>query len=64
MKKFEVGQKVRIRAKKSASDGVKKHNGKIVTIKAPCEFYSKACYLKELDGLWTYGCFEEIKPLS
>lgn len=60
MKKFEVGQKVRIRAKKSSSTGIHEHDGEIVTIKAPCEFYSKACYLEELDGLWTYGCFEEI----
>lgn len=61
MTKFKVGEKVRIHATKTSSNEVKKHDGEIVTIKAPCEFYSKACYIEELDGLWTYGCF---KPLA
>lgn len=61
MKKFNVGEKVRIRATKTSSDGVKEHDGEIVTIKAPCEFYAKACYLEELEGLWTYGCFVKVE---
>lgn len=61
MKKFEIGEKVRIKATPTSSDGVKLHDGEVVTIDRPCEFYSKACYIKEYPNqIWNYGCFEKI----
>lgn len=57
--RFNSGDKVKIRAKKSSSPDVKAHDGEIVTIKARCVF-TWAYYLEELDDLWTDGCFEPI----
>lgn len=58
--RFNVGDKVRIRATKMSSVGVKEHDGEIVTIKARCKF-TWAYELEELDGLWQDRCFEEVK---
>ena len=55
--RFDVGQRVRIRAGKSASAGCKKHAGEVVTIKSRCKF-TWAYELEELDGLWKDDCFE------
>lgn len=60
--RFNVGDKVRIRAKKSSSNGVKEHDGEIVTIKARCVF-TWAYELEEFEGFWTDGCFDPI-PLE
>lgn len=57
--RFDVGQKVKIRATNTSSVGVKEHNGKIVTIKARCKF-TWAYELEELDGLWMDNCFDTI----
>ena len=57
--RFDVGQKVKLRATKTSSVGVKEHDGKIVTIKSRCKF-TWAYELEELDGLWQDGCFEVV----
>ena len=57
--RFNVGQKVRIRAAKTSSVGVKEHDGEIVTIKSRCKF-TWAYELEELDGLWQDGCFVTV----
>lgn len=59
MYRFDVGQKVRIRARKTSSVGCKEHDGEIVTIKKLCKF-TWAYELEELDGLWQDGCFEAV----
>lgn len=59
MYRFDVGQKVRIRATKTSSIGCKENKGKIVTIKSLCKF-TWAYELEELDGLWMDGCFEAV----
>lgn len=55
--RFEVGQKVRLRATKTSSVRLKEHDGEIVTIKSRCKF-TWAYALEELDGLWQDSCFE------
>jgi glutathione peroxidase-family protein len=57
--RFEVGQKVKIRATKTSSVGCREHDGKIVTIKSRCKF-TWAYELEELDGLWQDRCFEAV----
>ncbi len=59
MYRFDVGQKVRIRGRKTSSIGCKENKGKIVTIKSLCKF-TWAYELEELDGLWMDSCFEAI----
>lgn len=54
--RFDVGQKVRVRATPTSSIGVKEHDGKVVTIKSRCKF-TWAYELEELDGLWMDSCF-------
>lgn len=60
MYRFNVGDKVKIKATKTSSIGVKQHDGEIVTIKARCPF-TWAYELEELDGLWQDRCFKEVK---
>ena len=55
--KFAIGDKVRIKASKTASIGCKENKGKVVTIKALCKF-TRAYELEELDNLWMENCFE------
>lgn len=57
--RFKEGDCVRIRNSKTASNGVKKHAGEIVTIKSRC-CYTYAYELVELEGLWQDRCFEEV----
>jgi hypothetical protein len=57
--RFVVGQKVRIHATKTSSNGCKEHDGKVVTIKSLCKF-TWAYELEELDGLWQDGCFSTV----
>lgn len=57
--RFEVGQKVRLRATQTSSVGLKEHDGKIVTVKSRCKF-TWAYELEELDGLWQDSCFEAV----
>ena len=57
--RFDVGQKVRLRATKTSSVGLKEHDGEIVTIKSHCKF-TWAYELEELDGLWMDGCFVAV----
>ena len=57
--RFEVGQKVRLRATKTSSVGLKEHDGEIATIKSRCKF-TWAYELEELDGLWADSCFEAV----
>lgn len=57
--RFKAGDRVRIRASKTASVGAKEHAGKLVTIKCRCPF-TWAYELVELDGLWHDNCFEEV----
>lgn len=59
MFRFDVGDKVRIRATKTSSVGIKEHDGEIVTIKARCKF-TWAYELEELDGLWQDRCFNKV----
>ena len=59
MYRFDVGQKVRIRATKTSSVGCKEHKGEVVTIKSLCKF-TWAYELEELDGLWMDNCFDAI----
>ncbi len=57
--RFNTGDRVRIRASKSASAGTKAHAGEIATIKRRCPF-TWAYELVEFDGLWHDNCFEEV----
>lgn len=59
MFRFNTGDKVKIKAAKTSSVGVKLHDGEIVTIKARCKF-TGAYELEELDGLWHDHCFQKI----
>lgn len=59
MYRFDVGQKVRIRAGRTSSVGCKENKGKIVTIKSLCKF-TWAYELEELDGLWLDSCFDAV----
>lgn len=59
MFRFNVGDKVKIKATKTSSTGVKQYDGKIVTIKARCKF-TFAYELEELNGLWHDHCFQKI----
>lgn len=58
--RFSVGEKVKIRARKTSSTGVKEHDGEIVTIKKRCPF-TWAYWLEELPDLWEDGCFEKTE---
>lgn len=49
--KYNVGDKVVIKARKNSSVGALEHNGEIVTIKARCPF-TWAYELEELPNLW------------
>ncbi len=59
--KFEIGEKVRIHATKTSSDGVKQHDGEIVTI-ATYDAHIDAYTLEEygVDHLWKSGCFKHL----
>ena len=57
--RFNTGDRVRIRASKTASVGVKEHADEVVTIKRRCPF-TWAYELVELEGLWHGNCFEEV----
>ena len=57
--RFNVGDRVRIRATKHSSIGVKEHAGEFATIKCRCPF-TWAYELIELPGLWHDNCFEEV----
>lgn len=59
MFRFNMGDKVKIKATKTSSTGVKRHDGEIVTIKAKCKF-TFAYELEELDRLWHDHCFQKI----
>lgn len=59
MFRFNMGDRVKIKATKTSSVGVKQHDGEIVTIKAKCKF-TFAYELEELDGLWQDRCFQKI----
>lgn len=57
--KYKVGDKVRIKAKKTSSDGVKEHDGETVIIKA-IKYYTKSTFfyiLEEYPWCWSEGCF-------
>ena len=61
--RFSVGDKARIRARKTrcttSSTNVWKHDGEVVTIKALCPF-TWAYELEELPGLWQDACLERV----
>ena len=57
--KFAVGDKVRIKATKSASDGCKENKDKVVTIKKLCPF-TLAYEVEELNYIWHENCFEKV----
>lgn len=57
---FKEGDRVRIHATPTSSEGVKAHDGEVVTIKACCKF-TWAYELVELDGLWADGCFKPVE---
>lgn len=57
--RFDIGDKVKIRATKTSSIKVKEHDGEIVTIKRRCPF-TWAYELEELSDLWTDRCFKKI----
>lgn len=56
--RFDIGERVRIRASKRGSEGVKANAGRVATIKSCCSF-TWAYELVELAGLWHDNCFEE-----
>lgn len=58
--RFKKGDKVKLHATKTSSNGLKVHDGEIVTIKARCKF-TYAYELEELSGLWADGCFKKIE---
>lgn len=60
--KFEIGEKVIIHATKTSSDGVKLHDGEIVTI-STYDTHIDAYTLEEFgdDVLWTPRCFRHLK---
>lgn len=59
--KFEIGEKVRIHATKTSSDGVKLHDGEIVTI-STYDAHIDAYTLEEYgaDCLWKPCCFRPL----
>ena len=59
--KFEIGEKVRIHATKTSSDGVKLHDGEIVTI-STYDAHIDAYTLEEYgaDHLWKSDCFKTL----
>lgn len=59
MYRFNTGDKVKIKATKTSSVGIKRHDGEIVTIKARCPF-TWAYELEELSGLWQDCCFVKV----
>jgi hypothetical protein len=62
---FNVGDKVRIKARPSSSCDVKAHDGEIVTIKSRCCF-AWAYTLEEFgdDHFWIDGCFELVESAN
>lgn len=58
--KYNVGDKVRIKARKNSSLGVIDHDGEVVTIKARCPF-TWAYELEELPNLWVEGLLKEVQ---
>lgn len=57
--KFAAGDKVKVKASKTASNSCKENAGRIVTIKKRCPF-TLAYEVEELDYIWHENCFEKI----
>jgi hypothetical protein len=57
--KYRIGQKLRLKAGRTSSVGLREHDGKIVTIKALCPF-TFAYEVRELSGLFHENCFKEL----